>query len=202
MRERAPAANCGKNVSSGSCVPRGHVLECRLRRARDASRSKPIRAAVLGRGKSVGSGDESVTGSAKLWSAVEAPLLKTIVVGYDDPTSATLERAAALAELTGAELIVTNAVPPVKNEPAGDATRTAGRRLEQARRALAERPLPAEFVPSVGAPAEAILRLAEERGADLIVVGTRKKGFFERLVEGSVNHEVLRRAKCDVLVVY
>jgi nucleotide-binding universal stress UspA family protein len=44
--------------------------------------------------------------------------------------------------------------------------------------------------------------LAEERGADLIVVGTRKKGFFERLVEGSVNQDVLRRAKCDVLVVF
>jgi nucleotide-binding universal stress UspA family protein len=46
------------------------------------------------------------------------------------------------------------------------------------------------------------VRLAEERNADLIVVGTRKKKFFERLVEGSVYHDVLHRAKCDVLVVY
>ncbi|MGH3114821.1 MAG: universal stress protein [Gaiellaceae bacterium] len=37
---------------------------------------------------------------------------------------------------------------------------------------------------------------------DLIVVGTRRKGFFERLVEGRVNQNVLRRAACDVLVVY
>jgi nucleotide-binding universal stress UspA family protein len=46
------------------------------------------------------------------------------------------------------------------------------------------------------------VRLAQERGADLIVVGTRKKKFLERLVEGSVYHDVLHRATCDVLVVY
>jgi nucleotide-binding universal stress UspA family protein len=132
----------------------------------------------------------------------EALLLKTIVVAYDDPGSATLERAAALAELAGAELIVTNAAGPVMSESPDDAARNARKKLEHARRALAERALPVEFVPSVGPPAEAIVRLAEERGADVIVVGTRKKGFFERLVEGSVNHEVLHRAKCDVLVVY
>jgi nucleotide-binding universal stress UspA family protein len=30
----------------------------------------------------------------------------------------------------------------------------------------------------------------------------RKKGFIERLVEGSVAQNVLRRAPCDVLVVH
>jgi nucleotide-binding universal stress UspA family protein len=129
-------------------------------------------------------------------------VFETIVVAYDDPTSATLERAAALAEAVGAELIVTNASGPVESESAADAARHAEKKLERARRSLAERTVAAEFVPSVGPPAEAIVRLAEERRADLIVVGTRKKGFFERLVEGSVNHDVLRRAKCDVLVVY
>jgi nucleotide-binding universal stress UspA family protein len=54
----------------------------------------------------------------------------------------------------------------------------------------------------VGPPGEGIVRLADERGADLIVVRTRKKALFERLVEGSVNQEVLRRASCDVLVVH
>jgi nucleotide-binding universal stress UspA family protein len=129
-------------------------------------------------------------------------LLKTIVVAYDDPESATLERAAALAELVGAELVVTNAVGPVESESAKDAARNAGTKLDQARRALAERPLRADFVPSTGPPAEAIVRLAQERGADLIVVGTRHKKFLERLVEGSVLQDVLRRAKCDVLVVH
>jgi nucleotide-binding universal stress UspA family protein len=132
----------------------------------------------------------------------EAPLLETIVVAYDDPASRTLERAATLAELAGAELVVTNAVGPVESESADDAARNARNKLEQARRALAGRELRADFVPSTGPPAEAIVRLSQERGADLIVVGTRHKGFLERLVEGSVLQEVLRRAKCDVLVVY
>lgn len=132
----------------------------------------------------------------------EPVLLKTIVVAYDDPASATLERAAALAEITGADLVVTNVMGPVESESADDAARHARSKLDQAQEALAERTLRAEFVPSVGRPAEAIARLAQERGADLIVVGTRKKGFVERLVEGSVYHDVLHRARCDVLVVY
>jgi nucleotide-binding universal stress UspA family protein len=135
-------------------------------------------------------------------SARRHRLLETIVVAYDDPESATLERAADLAELVRARLIVTNVAAPVQDESADDAARHARERLDQARLFLADRELSADFVPSVGAPAEAVVRLAEERGADLIVVGTRHKRFLERLVEGSVLQEVLRRAKCDVLVVY
>jgi nucleotide-binding universal stress UspA family protein len=146
--------------------------------------------------------EDSSPGRSGRLDGEEALLLETIVVAYDDPTSATLERAAALAELVGAALVVTNATGPVESESQDDAARNARSKLEQAQRSLAGRTLQAEFVPSVGPPADAIVRLAEERGADLIVVGTRKKGFFERLVEGSVNHDVLHRAKCDVLVVY
>jgi nucleotide-binding universal stress UspA family protein len=129
-------------------------------------------------------------------------MLETIVVAYDDPASTTLERAAALAELAGAKLVVTNVAGVGERESADDAARNAQDRLEEARRYLAGRAVSVELVPSVGAPAATILRLAEERGADLIVVGTRKKRFFERLVEGSVLQEVIRRATCDVLVVY
>jgi nucleotide-binding universal stress UspA family protein len=95
-----------------------------------------------------------------------------------------------------------NAVSPVDGESQADADRRAQSKLAHARRALAERPVRAEFVASGGPPARAIVRLAEERGADLVVVGTRKKRFFERLVEGSVNRDVLERATCDVFVVY
>jgi nucleotide-binding universal stress UspA family protein len=127
--------------------------------------------------------------------------VQRIVVAYDDPGSATLDRAAELAEAVGAELIVTNVTPPVDAE-AAVAVEGAQRKLDEARRHLAGRDLPIEFVPIVGPPGESIVRLADERRAELIVVGTRKKGFVERLVEGSVNQEVLRRASCDVLVVH
>lgn len=129
-------------------------------------------------------------------------MLQTILVAYDDPTSETLKRAADLATALGARLIVTNVAAPDDSAEAEDARRYADERLEQARRSLAGREVDAEFVASVGPPAEAIVGLAEKVGADIIVVGTRKKGFLERLVEGSVNQNVLRRATCDVLVVY
>lgn len=83
---------------------------------------------------------------------------------------------------------------PVEVEDDAQAARRAQAKLEEARPRLAGRELPLDFVPIVGPPGEAIVRLADERGEDLIVVGTQKKGFFERLVEGSVNQEVLRRA--------
>jgi nucleotide-binding universal stress UspA family protein len=128
--------------------------------------------------------------------------METILVAYDDPTTETLGRAADLAEALGATLIVTNVAAQADSPEAEEAERFARERLGQARNYLEQRGLAGEFVSSVGPPAQAIVQLARQRDADLIVVGTRKKGFFERLVEGSVNQDVLRRATCDVLVVY
>jgi nucleotide-binding universal stress UspA family protein len=127
--------------------------------------------------------------------------VRTILVAYDDPSSQTLARAADYAEQLGATLVVTNVAPPKDANPS-DSDRIAQERLGQARAYLEDRGLHAELVPTKGTPADAIVRLAQERGVDLIVVGSRHKRFFERLVEGSVNQNVLRRAGCDVLVVY
>jgi nucleotide-binding universal stress UspA family protein len=127
--------------------------------------------------------------------------VQRILVAYDDPESETLGRAADYAEALRATLIVTNVAPPTDSKP-DEAERLARERLDQARGYLDERGIAADLVPTVGPPADAIVRLAQERGVDLIVVGSRHKRFFERLVEGSVNQDVLRRAGCDVLVVY
>ena len=127
--------------------------------------------------------------------------VRTIVVAFDDPESRTLARAADLAEGLNATLVVTN-VAPRDHDSAENVTNYGHDRLEQARAYLAERGLDAELVQSTGQPAEAIVALAEERDADLIVVGMRKKGFIERLVEGSVAQNVMRRATCDVLAVH
>jgi nucleotide-binding universal stress UspA family protein len=127
--------------------------------------------------------------------------VETILVAYDDPSSQTLARAADYAEQLGSALIVTNVAPPKDANPS-DADRTAQARLEQARGYLESRGLEADLVATKGTPADAIVRLAQERNVDLIVVGSRHKRFFERLVEGSVNQNVLQRAGCDVLVVY
>jgi nucleotide-binding universal stress UspA family protein len=127
--------------------------------------------------------------------------VQKILVAYDDPASRTLARAADLAEALGSELIVTN-VAPTDPDDRDEADRYGRERLEQARAYLEGRGLTAELVQSAGQPAEKIVALADERGADLIVVGMRKKRFIERLVEGSVAQNVLRRATCDVLAVH
>src|SRR4029453_7391949 len=55
------------------------------------------------------------------------------------------------------------------------------RQLEQARMALANREIEAEFLAEEGDMAERLLELAERRDAILIVVGSREHGFLERL---------------------
>jgi nucleotide-binding universal stress UspA family protein len=59
-----------------------------------------------------------------------------------------------------------------------------------------------EFATAIGAPVDEIVSVAERYDADLIVVGTREPGFFERLLGGSVSQGVARRASCDVLIVH
>ena len=50
-----------------------------------------------------------------------------------------------------------------------------------------------EFAGVVGQPSAEILEAADRYDADLIVVGTREAGFFERLLGGSVSEGVARK---------
>ncbi len=52
-----------------------------------------------------------------------------------------------------------------------------------------------------GEPADAIVRLAEEEKADLIVMSTHGRTGLTRLLMGSVAETVVRRAACPVLTV-
>jgi nucleotide-binding universal stress UspA family protein len=53
----------------------------------------------------------------------------------------------------------------------------------------------------IGQPVREILDLAEEIGADLIVIGSHGRGAVGRLLLGSVSTAVLHGARCPVLVV-
>jgi nucleotide-binding universal stress UspA family protein len=59
-----------------------------------------------------------------------------------------------------------------------------------------------EFAGVIGEPVAEIIEVAEQRNADLIVVGTHEPSFLERLLGGSVSQGVARYAHCDVLIVH
>jgi len=54
---------------------------------------------------------------------------------------------------------------------------------------------------SMGAPSRVIIEAAKEWGADLIVVGSHGRGFWGRVMLGSVSDAILHNAPCSVLVV-
>lgn len=73
--------------------------------------------------------------------------------------------------------------------------------LDQAKNMLSpEYHIHAEIVRE-GDPAMEILRYAEEMVADLIIMGNRGLGKFNKLMMGSVSNKVLTNSDCSVLIV-
>jgi nucleotide-binding universal stress UspA family protein len=137
--------------------------------------------------------------------------MKAIVLGYDgsDASERALERAAEIANAFGSSVTVLSASGTMGGavHAGGEADPTDPPEahealLDQATAKLAERGITADSVLGLGSPSDAIVELANERNADLIVVGTREPGFFERLFGHSVSGSVQRHAQCDVLIVH
>ena len=139
--------------------------------------------------------------------------MKTIVVGYDktEPAKRALARAADLATAFDSRLIVTSVarllvggavargVGPIDPLDEPELHREA---LEDAETFLTDRGIHGKYEVMLGEPAASIVDLAEQQGADLIVVGTREPGFLQRLMGLSVSDAVEHRAHCDVLIVH
>lgn len=53
----------------------------------------------------------------------------------------------------------------------------------------------------VGRPSEELVKLADEKGVDLIVMGTHGRAGFDRLLFGSVANEVVKTAPCPVMTI-
>jgi nucleotide-binding universal stress UspA family protein len=52
-----------------------------------------------------------------------------------------------------------------------------------------------------GAPGEALLRAAQARGSDLLILGSHGRTGLSRLIMGSIAEQVLNQARCPVLIV-
>jgi nucleotide-binding universal stress UspA family protein len=152
---------------------------------------------------------------------------KTIVVGYDGtaPSEHALRRAAEYARAFAAKVVVVSVAPPqplaevgapgafgllpYAAYPAGDPGQVVEQdeqlweqHRERVQALFAGADLHVEFAGVAGEPAQELIDAAEQRQAELIIVGTREPGFLERLFGGSVSQDVARRARCDVLIVH
>jgi|1186.fasta_scaffold728225_2 nucleotide-binding universal stress UspA family protein len=137
--------------------------------------------------------------------------MKRILVAYDDTDSArrALERAVELAKAFDAEVIVASVAPLLVSSPRSsgpvdpiDSPERHAEELDTARALLSEHGIDATTVAATGDPAGAIAMIADEKDADLVVVGTREPGFAERVLRHSVSAEVARRVHRDLLIVH
>ena len=148
-----------------------------------------------------------------------SPLMKAVVVGYDDSPEAgrALERGIAEARDGGAKLVVV-AVEELPLDPTGlqnfgsldysppDATALGPPAdiqdlLGRARTVIESTGLDAEYVWAAGSAASTIVDAARDNGADLIVLGEHHHSFFGRVFGSDVAAEVERRAGARVIAV-
>lgn len=140
-----------------------------------------------------------------------------IVVGTDGSETAgeAVRQAADLAKLTDAELSIVSAYAPVSKrrvdgeqlEAPADVQYEIGPRedvnatLDAAATAAKNAGVEVQVHPVEGDPAEAILSVAEQTQADLIVVGNRGMTGARRFLLGSVPNKVSHHAPCSVIIV-
>lgn len=133
-------------------------------------------------------------------------------VDFSSCSLAALRYAATLAAASGANMTALHVMewPPVPYDPLlGPATDLAGYRMaaealaqQRLRNAMVEFALEGiEEIVGAGKPHHEILRIAEERNSDLIVLGIHGRNPVGRMLFGSTAEPVVRRATCPVLTV-
>ena len=141
---------------------------------------------------------------------------RTVVVGTDgsDSSLRAVDRAGTIAAQSGAKVYVASAYFPQHDDPrAADVLKDEGYKTagaapiyailkEAHERATAAGAKDVEERPIVGAPVDALVELAEEVNADLLVVGNVGLSTITGRLLGSVPANVSRKAKTDVLIVH
>ena len=144
-------------------------------------------------------------------------MFKRIIVGTDgsETASEAVRQATELAKLAGGTLDIVSAYEPVPqnrlreeaSEVPGDVAFGVGPRedvntaLEAAAGPARRDGVKVETHAREGDPADAILDVAEERKADLIVVGNKGMTGTKRFLLGSVPNKVSHHAPCGVYIV-
>ena len=140
-----------------------------------------------------------------------------IVVGTDGSETAAeaVKQAVDLARLSSAQLSIVSAYAPVskrrlegeQQDAPADVQHEIGPRedvnlvLDAAAAAAKGEGVEVQTHPVEGDPAEAILNVAEETDADLIVVGNKGMTGARRFLLGSVPNNVSHHAPCSVIIV-
>lgn len=137
---------------------------------------------------------------------------QTIVVGTDGSETAerALREATSLARSTDARLVLVSAFSDLhpyrerihRTAPAGptELEEVADRLLQSAVGSIEEN-VEVEAVSRRGDPAEVLADVAQEQGAQLIVVGDRGLSAVKRFLLGSVSNKLAHHAPCNVLIV-
>lgn len=141
--------------------------------------------------------------------------IKTIVAAVDlddDLARAILKTAVDLAGIFAAALHVVDVIAPMKSFETLYAMKAMAHDVEAHKRAVAQRSaqldsLVSQVRPSAkatviqGHPGEAVADYARENNADLLVIGSHQKGWWESLTTGALSPELVRDAPCAVYVV-
>jgi nucleotide-binding universal stress UspA family protein len=156
----------------------------------------------------------SAGGGAEI-TTLESLRFRRILVPVDEsrPSQNSLAVAAGLARETGAEVILSHVVQMrwSQNEPEMKAT--YGEIIDDYRRSgesTLRRTAESEVFSGLDVdtqllfgnnPARELLRLAKDRGADAIVMGSHGRGGFGRMILGSVSQRVVHDATVPVIIV-
>jgi nucleotide-binding universal stress UspA family protein len=141
----------------------------------------------------------------------------SIVVGTDGSETAgeAVRQATDLAKSVGAKVHLVSAYEPVPRTRLREEQQDVPRDLEwmvnakedvnatlkDASDKLSEQGVDVDTFAREGDPADAILDVAEEQGADLIVVGNKGMTGAKRFLLGSVPNKVSHHAPCSVMII-
>jgi nucleotide-binding universal stress UspA family protein len=144
-------------------------------------------------------------------------MFSSIVVGTDgsDTASKAVRQAVELARMAGAGLELVSAYEPIARQRLSDERREAPEdlqwtitsredvdaTLEDAAQLARDAGVDVRTYARQGDPADAVLDVAEELGADLIVVGNKGMTGTKRFLLGSVPNKISHHAPCSVLII-